>query len=165
MKSLIVYYSRTGKTKMVAETIASELGSDIEEVIDLKSREGKMGWMSATRDASGEKETQIAPTKKIPKDYDLLIIGTPVWAFNITPAIRSYIKNNDLTGKKIALFFTYGMRLGQTIEKTNSLLINSQLLDEISVLTSTQSNQDIQKKVIAWCNTLKTKIQVEQSKT
>jgi flavodoxin len=36
MKSLVVYYSRTGKTKFVAETIAAELGSEIEEIVDLK---------------------------------------------------------------------------------------------------------------------------------
>jgi len=34
-----VYYSRTGSAKFVAETIAAELGSDIEEIIDLKNRE------------------------------------------------------------------------------------------------------------------------------
>ena len=84
MKSLVVYYSRTGKTKFVAETIAAELGSDIEEIVDLKNREGKIGWMSATQNASRGKETQIAPTKKAPNDYDLLIIGTLVWAFNTT---------------------------------------------------------------------------------
>lgn len=81
MKSLVVYYSRTGKTKFVAETAAAELGSDIEEIVDLKNREGKLGWMSATQDASRGKETEIAPTKKVPNDYDLLIIGTPVWAY------------------------------------------------------------------------------------
>jgi hypothetical protein len=42
----------------------------------LKSREGKIGWMSATRDASSEKETRIAPTKQTPKDYDLIILGS-----------------------------------------------------------------------------------------
>jgi flavodoxin len=156
MKSLVVYYSRTGKTKFVAETIAAELGSEIEEIVDLKSREGKMGWMSATRDASSEKETQIAPTKKIPSDYDLLIIGTPVWAFNLTPAIRTYIKKNDLSGKKIALFFTLGIRLGQTVEKTKSLMPNSQFGGELAVTTSTQNNEEIMKKVVVWCNSLKT---------
>jgi flavodoxin len=155
MKSLVVYYSRTGKTKFVAETIAAELGSDIEEIVDLKSREGKMGWMSATRDASSEKETQFVPTKKNPNDYDLLIIGTPVWAFNLTPAIRSYLKNNDLSGKKVALFFTLGIRLGQTAEKAETLMPNSQLAGELAVTTSTQNNEEIKKKVVAWCNSLK----------
>ncbi len=156
MKSLVVYYSRTGKTKFVAETIAAELGSDLEDIVDLKNREGKMGWMSATRDASGEKETQISPTKKAPKDYDLIIIGTPVWAFSTTPAIRTYLKNNDLSGKKVALFFTFGIRLGQTIEKTKSLIPNSLFADELAVMTSTQKPEEIKKKVVAWCNSLKT---------
>jgi flavodoxin len=154
VKSLVVYYSRTGKTKFVAETIAEKFGSDIEEIVDLREREGKMGWMSATRDASNEKETLIAPTKKNPKDYDLLIIGTPVWAFNLTPAIRTYINNSDLSGKKIALFFTLGIRLGKTVEKTKSLMPNSQFTDELTVMTSTQNNEEIKKKVLAWCNHL-----------
>lgn len=33
MKSLIVYYSRTGKTKEVAEFIKEELNGEIEEII------------------------------------------------------------------------------------------------------------------------------------
>ena len=155
MKSLVVYYSRTGKTKFVAETIAAQLGSDIEEIVDLKNREGKMGWMSATRDASSEKETQIASTKKNPNEYDLLIIGTPVWAFTLTPAIRTYIKKNDLSGKKIALFFTFGIKLGQTVDKTKSLMPNSQFAGELTLMTSTQNNQEIAKKVLRWCNELK----------
>jgi flavodoxin len=155
MKSLVLYYSRTGKTKFVAETIASELGSDIEEIVDLKNRDGKRGWMSATQDASRGKETQIAQTTINPRDYDLLIIGTPVWAFTLTPAIRTYLRNNDLSGKKVALFFTLGIRLGQTVEKTKSLIPNSQFANELTVMTSTQSNEEIKKKVIGWCDSIR----------
>jgi len=65
MKSLVVYYSRTGNAKFVAETVAAELGSDVEEVVDLTGREGKLGWMSAGRDAMGGKETKIVPAKRV----------------------------------------------------------------------------------------------------
>ena len=132
-----------------------ELGSDIEEIVDLKNREGKIGWMSATQDASRGKETDIAPITKNPKDYELLIIGTPVWAFTLTPAIRTYLKNNDLSGKKVALFFTHGIRLGQTIEKTKSLMPNSLFAGELSVTTSTQNKEEIKKKVVEWCKSIK----------
>ncbi len=60
MKSLVVYYTRTGNTKFVAETIAAELVSDMEEVVDLKKREGTLGYMSASKDATGGKLTEIA---------------------------------------------------------------------------------------------------------
>ena len=43
MKSLVVYYTRTGNARFVAETIAAEIGSDVEEVIDLKKRTGALG--------------------------------------------------------------------------------------------------------------------------
>jgi flavodoxin len=156
MKSLVVYYSRTGKTKFVAETIAAELGSDIEEIVDLKSRDGKMGWMSATQDASRGKETQIAPTTKNPNNYDMLIIGTPVWAFTLTPAIKTYLKKCDLSGKRVALFFTLGICLGQTVEKTKSLIPNSQFAGELAITTSIQNDEEIKKKVVVWCKDLKT---------
>ena len=51
MKCLVVYYTRTGKTKVVAEKVSAELGADIEEIVDLKKREGKLGWIAGGRDA------------------------------------------------------------------------------------------------------------------
>lgn len=156
MKSLVVYYSRTGNAKFVAEIIAAELGSDIEEVVDLKSREGKLGWMSAGREAMSGKETQIAPTKKFPQNYDLLIIGTPVWAWGPTCAIRTYLNNNDLSGKKVALFFTLDHNLRQTIEKTKALMPNSLFAGELAVTKALENKEETEKKVVTWCNTLKT---------
>jgi len=155
MKSLVVYYSRTGNAKFVAEKIAAELGSDIEEILDLKNREGKLGWISAGRDASKEKCAQIAPAKMAPKDYDLLIIGTPVWAWGPTCAIRTYLGNNDLSGKKVALFFTLDHDLKQTVEKTKALMPNSLFVGELELIKALKNKEETEKKITAWCNTLK----------
>src|SRR5512139_2784525 len=108
MKTLVVYYSRTGNAKFVAETLAVTIGADVEEVVDLKKRSGSLGFLLGGKDATQGKETQIGETKHLPKDYDLVILGAPVWASSSTPAIRTYIKNNDITNKKVALFFTCG---------------------------------------------------------
>jgi flavodoxin len=80
MKSLVVFYSRSGKTKQVAEKITELLKADLEEVIDLKSRKGIFGWLSAGKDASKKNGATIAAIKKQPAQYDLVILGTPVWA-------------------------------------------------------------------------------------
>lgn len=77
------------------------------------------------------------------------------FGLTLTPAIRTYLKNNELSGKKVALFFTLGIRLGQTMEKTKSLLHNSQFAGELAVTTSISNNEEIKKKVVAWCNILK----------
>lgn len=156
MKSLVVYYSRTGSAKFVAETIAAELGSDIEEIIDLKNREGKLNYLGAAGDASRGKETKIGPMNRVPSDYDLIIIGTPIWAWSPTPAIRTYIKNNNLSGKKIALFFTYENNLRQAIEKTKALLPNSIFVDELGLAKALDNKEETESKIAAWCNSLKT---------
>jgi flavodoxin len=60
MKTLVIYYTRSGNAKFMAETIAAELGADIEEVIDLKNRQGRLAFLPAGRDAMRGKETEIA---------------------------------------------------------------------------------------------------------
>jgi flavodoxin len=155
MKSLVVYYTRTGNAKFVAETIAAKLGSDIEEIVDQKKRAGTLGWVSAGRDSTQEKETQITPTKLSPSNYDLIIIGTPIWAWRPTPAIRTYAKQNDLSGKKIALFFTMDNQPKEAIEKTKVLMPNSIFVGEITLAKALENKQDTEKKIIEWCNTLK----------
>ena len=155
MKTLVIYYTRTGNAKFLAETIAAELGADIEEVIDLKKRQGKLGWLSAGRDAMGEKETEIAQTKRTPTDYDLMIIGQPIWAGNPTPAIRTYLNKNDLSGKKVALFFS-DSNLGQTVEKTKALMPNSTFIGELALPAKELENkEEAKRKITEWCNTLK----------
>ena len=156
MKSLVVYYSRTGTTKFVAETIAAELGSDIEEIVDLKNREGRLNYMGAAGDASRGKETKIGSIKRVPSDYDLIVIGSPIWAWSPTPAIRTYVKNNNLSGKNVALFFTYENNLRQAIEKTKALLSNSMLVGVLPLSKALNDKKDTEPKIAAWCNSLKT---------
>ena len=155
MKSLVVYYTRTGNAKFVAETIAAELGSDIEEIVDLKKRAGKLGWMMAGKDASQEKQTQIGPASRVPQDYDLIVIGTPVWAWKPTPAIRTYIAKNDLSGKKVALFFTMDSNLKQAVEKTKALIPNATFVGDIAIPKALDKKDETEKQIADWCGSLK----------
>ena len=155
MKSLVVYYTRTGNAKFVAETIAAELGSDIEEVVDLKKRAGKIGWMSAGKDATQEKQTQIGPTTRVPQDYDLIVLGTPIWAWKPTPAIRTYIAKNDLSGKKVALFFTMASNLKQAVGKTKALIPNVTFVGDIAIQRALDKKDETEKQIANWCGSLK----------
>ena len=105
MKTLVVYYSRTGNTKKMGELIAKELHADIDEIIDHTDRSGIKGWIMGGRDAVKKSLTEITVTKD-PADYDLVIIGTPVWAGPATPAFRTYIAQYKNKIKKVALFIT-----------------------------------------------------------
>lgn len=158
MKSLVVYYTRTGTAKFVAETVAAELGSDVEEVVDLKKREGRLGYIGAGRDSMGEKLAEIAPTKRAPADYDLVVLGTPIWAWRPTPAIRTYVKQNDLSGKKVALFFTSDGNPKQAVEKTKALLPNSTCIGDLVLPKAMANKEDTLKKIADWCTNLKIKM-------
>ena len=103
MKYLVAYYSRTGNNKAIGEAIAQALSADIDEIIDKKNRKGKLNWIRAGRDSMAEKLTEIE-FQKNPQDYDTIIIGAPIWASKPIPPLRTYLKEVDLKGKRIAFF-------------------------------------------------------------
>ena len=105
---LVVYYSRTGNTRKVAEAIAGELKCDIEEIIDLKDRSGALGYMKSGKDATLKNLTEIRDIEKNPGDYATIIIGTPVWAWTMSTAVRTYITRFSDRFKSVAFFCTMG---------------------------------------------------------
>lgn len=108
MKTLIVYYSRTGTTKNVAQRLSQEIGAESEEIIDLKKRGGFFGWLGAGGDAMRKKLAKIEALDKDPADYDLVVVGTPIWAGLMAPAARTYLAENRGKIKKIAFLATMG---------------------------------------------------------
>ena len=153
MKSLIVYYSRTGNARYVAQTISSQIGAEIEEVIDLKKRGGVLGFLSGGKDARNGKETEISPSTKSPADYDLIVVGTPIWAGKPTPAIVTYLKKNDLSGKKVAVFFTQGGKKPQGVEEIKALIPNSMFEGELALINPSRNKVESEGKIVEWCKT------------
>ena len=103
MSYLVTYYSRTGHTRTIGEAIAKALSADIDEITEDKNRQGMINYIKAGRDS---KEGNLAEIKfdKNPQDYDTIIIGAPIWAGNPIPPLRTYLKEVDLKGKRVAFF-------------------------------------------------------------
>ena len=108
MKTLIVYYSRTGNTKKIALEIGQKLNTEIEEIEDTAVRSGMKGYLLAGRDAMQKNLTILKPTTKNPADFDLTIIGTPIWGWNMSVPMRTYITNKKDSFKNVAFFCTMG---------------------------------------------------------
>jgi flavodoxin len=156
MRSLVVFYSRTGTSKFVAEKVVSELSAETEEVVDLKNRRGWLGFIRAGYDATRGKETKIEKTQKSPKDYDLIVVGTPVWNSRLTPAIRTYLKENDLSQRRIALFSTNEGRGGEkTLAMMKSLIRNGDIVGELGISKALENREETERKIAAWCSSLK----------
>ena len=107
-KTLVVYYSRRGITRRVAEKIAAELECDIEEIVDTKDRSGVRGWMRAARDARAKNLTVIEDIKHGPSSYDLVVVGTPVCVWTMAAAVRTYLTENKGRLPEVAFFLTTG---------------------------------------------------------
>ncbi|MBT7902501.1 hypothetical protein HN587_01465 [Candidatus Woesearchaeota archaeon] len=113
LRILIVFYSRTGTTRLVAQDLKEKLASaghfvQLEDLIDLKNRHGVLGWLNAGRDASTKKLTQISKPSINPHKFNLVILGTPVWAAKMACALRTYIADHRNFFKKVAFFGTMG---------------------------------------------------------
>lgn len=154
MKSLVVFYSRTGNARFVAQTIAAEIGSDLEEIIDLKKRNGLIGFLGGGFDARLGKETKIGPTQKSPVDYDLIVVGTPIWAGRPTPAITTYLKKTDLSGKKVAVFLVQGGKKPQGIVQMKALIPNVNYLGELTLIAALKDKDESEKLIMQWCESL-----------
>ncbi len=105
MKILVTFYSRSGYTKKVANNLVNNLEADMDEIIDLTDRSGIKGWILGGRDAMKGSLTEIKVTKN-PKNYDLVIIGTPIWANKEAPAVKSYVDKFKKEIKNLAVFST-----------------------------------------------------------
>jgi flavodoxin len=115
MKILIAYYSRTGTTRKAAELLAQKLGAELAEIKDTVDRAGVIGYMKSGRDGMKRLLTKLAPLDKSPAEYDLVIVGTPVWAGNMSAPVRTYLTEQKNNIKQAAFFCTMG---GQNPSKT-----------------------------------------------
>ncbi len=156
MKSLIVYYSRSGNTRFVAEKISREIGGDIEEIIDIKRRKGPLGFVIGGFDATRGRVTKIAEIKKSPRDYDLIVVGTPMWNKRITPAVRTYLKNNNFSGKKVALFSTsLGSQSDRVFKTLKEIMQGCIFVGELAISNAQKDREDTGKKISEWSRSLK----------
>lgn len=105
---LVVYYSRGGTTRQVAEMVAAGLKCEIEGIQDVRSRKGLFGWLRSGREAMRHVLPEIRPTVKDPGQYDLVVLGTPVWASLMSSPLRTYITQNQGKFKRVAFFVTFG---------------------------------------------------------
>ena len=106
MKTLIVYYSLEGNTQYAAERIAAAIGAETLRLAPEKAYpdSGFKKFFWGGKSAVMAEKPKLQPYEFDPAAWERIIIGFPVWAGNVTPPIRTFIKENDLRGKRIAAF-------------------------------------------------------------
>ncbi|RKY53370.1 MAG: flavodoxin [Candidatus Neomarinimicrobiota bacterium] len=123
MKTLVVVYSKTGNTLSVAKRIAGKLEADLEVIEDKADRRGILGFLRSGYEALSKKVPPIAEPKHDPGDYELVIIGTPIWAGRMSSPVRAYLLSFHGSFRQVAFFATsagggHGKALAEMAEFT-----------------------------------------------
>ena len=106
MKTLIVYYSLEGNTAWAAERIAEITGAELLRLEPVKAypSSGFRKFFWGGKSAVMAETPELLPYVFDPSAWDRIVFGFPVWAGNLTPPLRTFIRDNDLGGKRIAAF-------------------------------------------------------------
>ena len=127
-KKLVAYFSASGVTAKVAETLAEAIGADIFEIEPkVPYTEADLNWMDKKARSTIEmsdhaSRPEIAAKRDNMKDYDTIFVGFPIWWYVAPTIINTFLESYDLTGKTIIPFATSG---GSDIGKTNERLTPS----------------------------------------
>lgn len=113
-RSLVVFYSLTGRTRRLAEALTNALHADIEEIWDAQKRAGWRGYARSAYQAMRGKPARIEPTVRDLTAYDIVLVGGPVWAASVSPPVRTFLGDHATQLPRVAFFGTYG---GQGIER------------------------------------------------
>ena len=115
MKSLVVYYSLTGKTRLVAQAIAEDLNATLVEIEETKPRKrGPSLYAIGGFEAKMNKRSKISPIDIDLKRHERVFIGSPVWNSRPVPAINAFIHNMDFEYRSVIPFFTMAGDNSQT---------------------------------------------------
>lgn len=113
-KNLVCYFSATGTTKNIAQTLSSLIGADLFEIEPVNEYTSKdLDWNDKNSRTTIESEDEsIRPEVKSRVEnldnYENIIIGFPVWWYKEPSIIDTFIEENDLTHKNVYVFVTSG---------------------------------------------------------
>lgn len=160
MKIAIVYYSLSGNSRYAAERIAAALGGDIVPLVPKKAYpdSGFKKFFWGGKSALMGDTPALEPYGFDANDYDLVIMGGPVWAGTFPPPLRTFVEENRsaLQDKHLAAFFCCSGGPGKVLEKFRSFLAPEQLRHELILIDpKDKPTNDTESKINMFCDSLR----------
>lgn len=102
-KTLCIYYSRTGLTAEIMQSIAQQLDAELVSFTDGRNYDGVWGYLKACAVALSKNLPRLKPfvTERPMSDYETVIVGVPVWVEAPSVMVKAFLKENgrDIRGK------------------------------------------------------------------
>lgn len=173
-KTLVVYYSFDESTSALAQAMADSVDGDILRLVPVgtfdrtyyhhvenreqigaspgydESREHIWGSESVKMNDNPELEPYNLDLSK----YELVILGTPVWALTYAPPLRTFLNQTVPKGKQVAIFCTHDGMLGATFENLKKALAGNEIIEEIDFESPASRLEEYVKTASSWARDL-----------
>lgn len=153
-KKLIVFFSYTNNTRMIVNKLSDQIAADVVEIKTVIPYSDD--YETVVNDEHNSEASNYLPEISYRdidlKLYDTVIIGTPVWWYRPVPAIRSFLKQNDLANKFIIPFATNAGWLGKTFDEMKAMCPDSIIQNEMNIVFESYSDKLItdESDIDAW---------------
>lgn len=127
-KSLVVYFSNFGNTQVIAEHIQKRLNADVLRLEPVVKYPQDRALFAAQMNAEIVAKNYFPALVKEKLDlsqYDVIVVGSPVWNGRAMPTILSFLSKNDFTGKTVYFFSTYSGEAGIAIDEMKKACPNA----------------------------------------
>ena len=153
-KVLVVYYSLSGNTRAIAESIRAKTGADIYE-IKTKSAfaSGPKLYLEVKKQIKTGKYPELQGDMPDFESYDLIFVGSPVWWYTAATPALAFLEQADFKGKKVVPFATQGSNPGNFIQDFKSRAKNAVILEgRLFNNLSKKYDKAVDNKISAWLN-------------
>jgi flavodoxin len=157
MRTLIVYYSYTGNSGLVAGVLRDVLKAETLELklADDRERKGLARFFWGGKMVFSRAKPALKPHKAGWENYDRIIIGGPVWAGSPAPALVSFLDEARISGKEIILFCCHLGGKGKALAKLRALLPGNTFTGERDfIIPSGGDQREALESVRAWAESL-----------
>lgn len=149
-KNLVAYFSASGVTAKVAQTLAQAANADIFEIKpEVPYTQADINWMDKKARSTIEmkdKSSRPAIAEKLSNidEYDVVFLGFPIWWYIAPTIINTFLEEYDLAGKTVVLFATSGgSRFGKTIANLKGSCSDGAKLIEGQILKGSASKDEL----------------------
>lgn len=135
-KILVVYYTHSKNTEKIAELVAEKTGGILLNLEPEKAYPKAYPLVVAQAKVEIMRGSYPKLKTEIPDldEYDTIFVGTPNWWSTMAPPVKTFLTENDLSGKKVVPFYTHGGGgAGHIVKDIKELCPASQVLDDLGL--------------------------------
>lgn len=154
MLSLVVYYTLDGNTEFIAKKIANQLSADIIKLKPKKdiSNKGFSKYFWGGKQVIFKELPELESINIDINKYNLIIIGSPIWAGSYTPAVHSFLKMYDFDSKKVGIFCCHDGSKGKYYENMRKNLLKAKIIAETE-FEKTSKNRELRgEEAVKWAD-------------